>query len=81
MEKISQEYFFLQESPNLHIIHTDGRYYLNTSEKKYDVILSDAFSGLRTTPFQLTTIEAVQAMYNRLNDDGVVVENLISAIE
>lgn len=80
MKDIAEEYFFLKDHPNLNIIHNDARYYLNTSPKKYDAIFWDAYSGLRTVPYQLTTREAIQKKYDLLRDDGVVVENVISSL-
>ena len=44
MEEVAQDYFFLEEHPNIDIIHTGARYYLNTNQKKYDVILGDVYS-------------------------------------
>jgi spermidine synthase len=41
----------------------------------------DAFGSLFSIPFQLTTIEAVQQIDRALKDDGVVIFNLVSAIE
>lgn len=81
MEEIAQKYFFLKDHPNLNIIHTDARYYLNTSPKKYDVILGDAYAWLRSVPFQLATREAIQKKYDVLHENGIVVENIISSLE
>ena len=47
--------------------------------EKYDTILVDAFKGT-TVPFELTTKEALQNMYNILNDNGLVITNVISAL-
>lgn len=81
MKEVAEDYFFLKDNPNLNIIHTDARYYLNTSSQKYDVILWDAYSQLRTVPYQLATREAIQAKYDALKEDGVVVENVISSLK
>jgi spermidine synthase len=80
MKQVAEDYFFLEDHKNLNIIHTDARYYLNTSPKKYDVILGDAYSQLRTVPYQLATYEAIEKKYEALNDDGVVIENIISSL-
>ena len=55
--------------------------FLNKTQGKYDVIFGDAFSSHYSLPYQLTTKEAVQKKYNILNDDGIVILNIISAIE
>ena len=79
--ELAKKYFKLEESPRLTIYHEDGRVFLNKTQGKYDVIFGDAFNSLHSLPYQLTTKEAVQKKYNILNDDGIVILNLISAIE
>ena len=79
--ELAKKYFRLEENPRLTIYHEDGRVFLNQTQKKYDVIFGDAFNSLHSLPYQLTTKEAVQKKYNILNDDGVVILNIISAIE
>ena len=81
MTKIAQEEFDLNiKDPRLNIYHQDGRSYLNYSDKTYDTILIDAFKGLNA-PFELTTYEAMSKVKERLNDNGVVITNIISALE
>lgn len=77
---LAKKYFDLKENPNLNIYHEDGRTFLNKTQKKYDVIFGDAFSSHYSLPYQLTTAEVIQKKYNILNDNGVVVLNIISAI-
>lgn len=79
--EIAKKYFNLKENPRLNIYHEDGRVYLNKTQEKYDVIFGDAFSSRYSIPYQLTTKEAVQKKYNILNENGVVILNIISAIE
>lgn len=79
--ELAKKYFRLEENPRLTIYHEDGRVFLNKTPGKYDVIFGDAFSSQHSLPYQLTTKEAVQKKYNILNDDGVVILNIISAIE
>ena len=79
--ELAKKYFRLEENPRLTIYHEDGRVFLNKTQGKYDVIFGDAFSSLHSLPYQLTTKEAVQKKYNILNDDGIVILNIISAIE
>lgn len=81
MTQIAREFFRLQDNPNLNIIHDDGRIFLNKNEKKYDAIFVDAFNSMYSIPFQLTTAEAVNRMNMSLKDDGVVLLNMVSAIE
>ena len=79
--ELAKKYFRLEESSRLTIYHEDGRVFLNKTQEKYDVIFGDAFSSHYSLPYQLTTKEAVQKKYNILNDDGIVILNIISAIE
>ncbi|MGB6371016.1 MAG: fused MFS/spermidine synthase [Atribacterota bacterium] len=79
--ELAKKYFRLEENPRLTIYHEDGRVFLNKTQGKYDVIFGDAFNSLHSLPYQLTTKEAVQKKYNILNDDGIVILNIISAIE
>ena len=81
MTEIAEKYFDLNtQNENLNISHEDGRRYLNTTQKMYDCILIDAFKGLNV-PFQLTTEEALIRAQKSLNENGVVITNLISALD
>lgn len=79
--ELAREYFRLKDDPRLTIYHEDGRVYLNRTKEKYDVIFGDAFSSHYSLPYQLTTKEAIQREYDILDNDGVVIVNIISAIE
>lgn len=78
---LAKKYFRLVDDPRLKIYHADGRVFLNKNQTKYDVIFGDAFQGILTVPYQLTTQEAIAKMYNSLNEDGVVLVNIVSSIE
>lgn len=82
MTAIAREHFRLKDDPRLSIFHEDGRAFLNRAETgAYDTLMMDAFGSLFSVPFQLTTREAVEQIHRVLNDRGVVVFNLGSAIE
>lgn len=81
MTSIAREYFRLEDSSRLKIIHEDGRVFLNRADAgAYSAVLMDAFGSLFSVPYQLTTIEAVQNISRVLDDNGVVIFNLGSAI-
>ena len=81
MTEIAQEEFELDtNNTNLKIHHQDGRSFLNYNDIKYDAVLIDAFKGLNA-PFELTTYEAMQKVRNNLKDNGIVITNIISALE
>jgi len=79
--ELARLYFRLKDNRRLAIYHEDGRVYLNRTKEKYDAIFGDAFGSHYSIPYQLTTKEAVEKKYDILNDNGVVILNIISALE
>lgn len=79
--RVAQEYFQLKPHDHLHIIHEDARTYINTCQEKYDVIYSDTFRNAISIPYQLTTVEAIQKQFDLLNEGGLVLVNVIQAVE
>lgn len=87
--EIAKKYFYLDKlidefdinnNNRLRLIEEDGRVFLNKNEKKYDAILNDAFSG-ESPARTLTTLEAVEKIHESLNENGLYLSNVISAIE
>ena len=70
---LARQYFHMNE-PNLHVIVQDGRYYLQTTQKKYDEIAIDAYQQ-PYVPFQLATREFFQSVRAHLTPTGVTVIN------
>jgi len=70
---LAYEYFSLPEDVNTYVF--DGRSYLDCVDKKYDVILVDAYQDI-TIPFQMSSIEFFTKVKNHLNDHGVMVVNM-----
>ena len=80
--EVAEEYFNLNRTnTRLQIFHEDARTYINTNKNKYDVIYSDTFRNAISLPYQLTTVEAIQKQYDLLNDEGIVMVNVIQAVE
>jgi hypothetical protein len=75
---LAKRFFGLKPSKNLQIIFGDGRDYLNSNAKNYDLILVDAFSG-NIIPPALSTIEFANLLDQRLTNHGVCAVNIISA--
>ena len=71
--KLGRQYFHMNE-PNLHVIVQDGRYYLQTTARKYDIIGIDAYQQ-PYVPFQLTTTEFFHEVRTHLTPTGVAVIN------
>jgi hypothetical protein len=70
---MAQKYFKMDE-PNLNVVVQDGRYFLQTSPSKYDIIGIDAYQQ-PYVPFQLTTREFFQEVRSHLTPTGVAVIN------
>jgi spermidine synthase len=81
LTEIAKKYFRLVDDPRMGIFHEDGRTFLNRNDKKYDVVFIDAFQSVSTIPYHLTTVEAVQSIYDALNEDGIVMMNMITGID
>ncbi len=77
---ISKQYFNFKQPQNLKIIAADGRTYLNENHSGYAMIFLDAFSAT-VPPFQLLSQQAVARMASATDKDGIVVVNIISAVE
>jgi len=71
--ELGRQYFHMTE-PNLHVIIQDGRYYLQTTSQKYDVIGVDTYQQ-PYVPFQFTTQEFFQTVRDHLSPTGVVALN------
>ena len=62
----------------LNIIHAYGREYLAENEKKYDVILNDAFAGYDPA-YDLMSSKAAMLIRSRLNENGIYAANLLGS--
>ncbi len=81
LTELAKQHFNLPDDPRLTIFHEDGRTYLNKCDKKYDAVFMDAYKSMITIPYQLTTQEAVQHIFNMLNENGAVYANVISSLD
>ncbi len=77
---VGREYFDMQDNavsqahPNYTVHAQDARYWLETTNQKYDVIGMDAYHQ-PYIPFHLTTVEFFQSVKQHLTDQGVAVVN------
>ena len=71
---MGRQYFHMNE-PNLQVIVQDGRYFLETTPRTYDVIALDAYQQ-PYIPFQLTTTEFFHEVRSHLTPTGVAVFNV-----
>lgn len=75
---VAETYFGLPRSERLNVIQGDGREFLEDTDHEYDVIVLDAYRQDRV-PYHMTTLEFMRLARDRLDNDGVLVANLISA--
>ena len=71
--KLATKYFHL--SDDIPVYTYDGRAYLNAIDKKYDVIMVDAYQDI-TIPFQMSSVEFFSLVKDHLNEDGVMIVNM-----
>lgn len=67
--------YFDMTMPNLNVIVQDGRWGLEHSNRKYQVISVDAYRP-PYIPYHLTTTEFFEIVHSKLTDDGVLVINI-----
>jgi len=72
---IGQRYFRMNQ-PNLKAVVQDGRYWLETTDRRYDVIGIDAYQQ-PYVPFHLTTREFFQQVRGHLTENGVAALNAV----
>ncbi len=78
--ELTRTHFFLQDDPRIRTIAHDGRIFVRDAQQ-YDSIILDAFTIGGRIPFHLVTQEFFTLCRDRLNDDGVFVMNINSALE
>lgn len=60
------------------LIADDARNYLKTTNKKYSIIVLDAYSDVRALPAHLLTHEFMKSIKSHLTDDGYAMFNIIA---
>lgn len=73
--RLADKYFGLKKSNNLDIVEQDGRIYLTRNKQKHDIIIVDAYRG-PFVPFHLLTKQFYELSAKRLNEGGVMVQNI-----
>jgi spermidine synthase len=76
---VAYRYFGVPRDPRLRVVVGDGRRHLADSERRWDVIVIDAFFA-DAIPAHLVTQEFLELARTRLAPGGVVVTNAIGAI-
>lgn len=70
---LAGKYFALPDTVS--VTTYDGRAYLQAVDKKYDVIMVDAYQDI-TIPFQMSSVEFFTLVKEHLTEDGVMVVNM-----
>ncbi len=70
---LAHQYFALPE--DIPVTTYDGRAFLNVCDRKYDVIMVDAYQDI-TIPFQMSSREFFSLVKSHLTEDGVMVVNM-----
>ena len=70
---LAHEYFRLPE--DIPVTTYDGRAFLNVCDRRYDVIMVDAYQDI-TIPFQMSSVEFFTLVREHLNPGGVMVVNM-----
>lgn len=80
--KLSQKYFDVpKDNPRLNNYVEDGRRLLRDAPEPYDYIFGDAYHSLYSIPTHLTTKEFFQTTYDKLNDEGIFIMNVIGSLD
>jgi spermidine synthase len=79
--EVGRKYFRTGEYPRLHATAGDARRFLRFTPERYDLIVGDAFHGVRSIPGHLVTVEFFDLVRQRLTADGVYLMNIASAVE
>lgn len=75
---IAKKYFGYYDRPNVRIVNQDARAFLNTNQKKYDLILVDVYSDT-AVPFAVTTRNYAQHLARSTSEHGAAIVNVIGA--
>jgi spermidine synthase len=77
--EVAERYFHFRPGPRLNVTVADARTYLSTCDKRYDLIVHDAYFS-EAVPFHLMTREFFHLAVKRLAPTGVFAFNLISDV-
>ena len=81
MTDTARRWFALRDDPRLTVRHEDARAFLNRQREQYDLVFVDVFNSHYAVPFQMGTREAAAALRKAVAPGGVMLMNVISAVE
>lgn len=80
--RVAKEFFHVPESDRHHIHVEDGRKFVERTDKRYDVILMDAYSREESgscIPYHLATREFFELARMRMSTNGILAYNVIGS--
>ncbi len=77
---VARRFFGVADSDRLIMTARDGRLHLRLAQARFDIVLTDAYL-IDTIPFHLATREFFALARSRLAPGGVVVSNIIGALD
>ena len=77
---VGRRFFRVDEYPRMNPVADDARRFLRLTENRYDLVFADAYSGIRSIPAHLVTREFFELVKRRLNQRGVMILNVITAV-
>lgn len=77
---VAKRFFQVREDARLRITVQDGRLFIRRTQQKYDMIVIDAYFS-ESIPFHLTTREFYELARERLAPGGIIVSNVIGALQ
>lgn len=85
LKDISEEHFLKKDlTPNKKFEATPARSFINTAihnDKKFDMIIVDAYLGNQTLPEHLVTQEFYASVRQILEEDGIMIANFIMPVD
>ncbi len=79
--EVGHKFFKLDTHPNVVSHAADARSFVRKSEHKWNLILGDAYNGVRAIPPQLASREFFKQVGDHLAPGGVFVMNVITAVD
>lgn len=73
--QIARDYFDTKDK-NINIVVADGRQFINNINKKYDLVVIDAYTKEIYIPFHLTTFEFFDTLKSKLKKDAIIAANI-----
>ncbi len=81
MTETARRWFALRDDSRLTVRHEDARAFLNRQNDQYDLVFVDVFNSHYAVPFQMGTCEAAAQLRRAVAPGGVMLMNVISAVE